>query len=807
MIKNYFKIAFRNMLKHKTYATINIFGMSLAFLCGLLLFLNAFFELSFDDFFLDGDRIYKVYNYSLHEEGPERGSTMAYPAAPTFKNEINEVEFSTRFMWGGSNVRYQNRKIDLQINFVDKDFFKVFNFGIANGNKANPLDDLSSAVITKHAAKKIFNNENPIGKIISVRVQNEWKDLTVTAVADDFPENSSIKFDILARPELREDYSENKENWNMQHHDVYLKLAANASQKSVEQKLREVYKKHISIDSSDVIKSGYKKDENGDFFSFRLLPVNQIHFDNEIGSGESTVSKTYIYTLLLICFFILAIASFNFINLNIARSFTRAKEVGVRKSLGASSHQIFMQVWGESLMICIFALLVGIIASILLIPYFNQLFDAKLSLNIFKNPSAIISIFSGLLIISLIAGGYPALIISKYNTASVLKGKVSLKKPGFFRNTLIVLQFGMACLLMTCTLIAYNQFDFMCSMPLGFNKEAVISVPLSGDSNGRYVIEQLRNKLNNQSSIVSITGSNINFGIGKDGGTSMMSRGFGYKDKSIFTNWMSVDYEFLKTMDIKLLNGRDFSRDFTSDTLEGVLVTEAMAKQFGVKNPLGLNFSLDTALPDLKIVGIIDDFHLYSLHKETEALTIDISPSSPLSYAFIKTKNQNPIAAMNLVKKAFKEIMPGKEFEASFLNENTERWYQKEKRLSMLFGISSIVAILLSCLGLFALALLMIQQRIKEIGVRKVLGASIFHINQLLAKDFIKLVLVSICIATPLAWYLMNKWLQDFPYRIQIHWQTFAIVSILAIAISLITISFHTIKASLQKPVNNLRSE
>lgn len=305
MIKNYFKIAFRNMLKHKTYATINIFGMSLAFLCGLLLFLNAFFELSFDDFFLDGDRIYKVYNYSLHEEGPERGSTMAYPAAPTFKNEINEVEFSTRFMWGGSNVRYQNRKIDLQINFVDKDFFKVFNFGIANGNKANPLDDLSSAVITKHAAKKIFNNENPIGKIISVRVQNEWKDLTVTAVADDFPENSSIKFDILARPELREDYSENKENWNMQHHDVYLKLAANASQKSVEQKLREVYKKHISIDSSDVIKSGYKKDENGDFFSFRLLPVNQIHFDNEIGSGESTVSKTYIYTLLLICFLFL----------------------------------------------------------------------------------------------------------------------------------------------------------------------------------------------------------------------------------------------------------------------------------------------------------------------------------------------------------------------------------------------------------------------------------------------------------------------------------------------------------------------
>lgn len=807
MIKNYIKIAFRNMVRHKTYATINIFGMSLAFLCGLLLFLNAFFELSFDDFFIDGDRIYKVYNYSLNEQGRERGSTMAYPAAPTFKKEINKVEYSTRFMWGGNSVMYQNKKVDLQINFVDADFFKVFNFGIASGNKANPLSDLTAVVITKHAAKKLFNNENPIGKTISIRVQSEWKELTVTAVAEDFPENSSIKFDILARPEIRDDYALNKENWNMQHHDVYVKLAANTTQKEVEQKLREVHKKHIDIDTSEIIKSGYKRDENGDFLSFRLLPINQIHFDNEIGSGQVTVSKTYIYTLLLICFFILAIASFNFINLNIARSFTRAKEVGVRKSLGASSKQIFLQVWGESFTVCLLALIVGVFSAIVLIPYFNQLFDANLTLNIFKNPVTILSIIIALIIISLIAGGYPAFIISNYNTASVLKGKVSLKKPGFFRNTLIVLQFGMACLLMTCTLIAYNQFNFMCSMPLGFNKEAVISLPLNGDINGRLTIQQLRNKLVNQASILSITGSNINFGIGKDGGSSMMSRGFGYKDKSIFSNWMSVDYDFLKTMDIKLLQGRDFSRDFISDTTEGIIVTEAMAKQFGSNNPLGLSFSIDTAMPSLKIVGIISDFHLYSLHKETEALTIDISPASPLSYAFVKTNSQNPIAVMNLVKKAFQEIHPGKAFEASFLNENTERWYQKEKRLSMLLGISSIVAIVLSCLGLFALALLMIQQRIKEIGVRKVLGASVFSINQLLAKDFIKLVLVSIIIATPIAWYLMNKWLQDFPYRIQIQWHTFAIVSAVAIAISLITISFHTIKASIQKPVNNLRSE
>jgi len=807
MITNYFKIALRNMIKHKIYATINIFGMSLAFLCGVLLFLNAFFELSFDDFFPDGERIYKVYNHAVTKEGPERGATMAYPAAPTFKNEIDDIEYSTRFMWGGTNVSYKGKKIDLQINFVDKDFFKVFSFKINEGNKSNPLDDLSSAVITKSAAKKIFNTENPIGKKIQIKVQSEWKELIVTAVSEDFPENSSIRFELLARPELRADYSLNKDNWNMQQHEVYVKLAPNATQKLVENKFRELRKKHIPTDTTELIKSGYQKDENGEYNSFRLLAINQIHFDNEVGSGQSTVSKTYIYTLLLICFFILSIACFNFINLNIAQSFTRAKEVGVRKSLGASTKQIFLQVWGESFMICILALAVGIVAAITLVPYFNQLFDANLTLQIFKNPLSIIFILIGLFIISLFAGGYPALIISKYNTASVLKGKITLKKPGIFRNTLIVLQFAMACLLMTCTLIAYNQFNFMCSMPLGFNKNDVISVPLQTDVNGRQIINQLRNKLISEPAILSISGSNINFGIGKDGGSSMMSRGFSFNDKNIFTNWMSVDYDFLKTMDIKLLSGRDFSPSSILDTTEGVLVSEAMAKQFRVNDVLGLNFNLDTAMPNLKILGTFADFHLYSLHQKTEALTIDIHPNANISYALIKTNGKNPKAAMALVEQALKQIQPSKQFEASFLDENTERWYKKEKRLSVLLGISSIIAILLSCLGLFALALLMIQQRIKEIGVRKILGASVLSINNLLTKDFIKLVVIAIVIATPLAWILMTKWLQDFPYRIQINWKTSALVSLAAIIISIITVSFHTVKASLQKPVNNLRND
>ncbi len=327
-----------------------------------------------------------------------------------------------------------------------------------------------------------------------------------------------------------------------------------------------------------------------------------------------------------------------------------------------------------------------------------------------------------------------------------------------------------------------------------FNKESIISIPLNTSNNGRVILNQFRNRLISDPLIKSITGSNINIGLGKDGNRSKMSNGFGYKDKSISTNWINVDYDFLKTLSIKPINGRDFSREFSSDSINSVIVTESMAKQFGEKDPIGVLFAMDSAKGYSKIIGVIPDFHLYSVHEKIEPLTIDINQTHSIQYVFIKTTRANPMVVMDKVKSIYKELVPEKEFKGSFMDENTDRWYNREKRFSLLLGISSILAIILSSLGLFALALLMIQQRIKEIGVRKVLGASVANINYLLSKDFLRLVMIAIVIASPLAWWLMNKWLQDFPYRTNISWPLFLVVGFTAIIISIVTISFHTIK-------------
>jgi putative ABC transport system permease protein len=807
MFRNYMITAVRNLMQHKTYTGINVFGLAVAFLCSILLFLNAKFELSFDDFYPDSDRIFKVYKKANHISNGEKLLTgMSYPVTPALKAEIPEIEAVSRYALGGGGVEYKGKRVNLQVNMVDNDFFRIFSVPFAKGNAHNPLVDLGNTVISESAARIIFNQEDAIGKRISVKVDDQWKEVTVSAVVKDCPRNASVTYHVLVNSELSSHYAESKENWYASSHDVYIRLKANGSQKSVEDKCRWMLAKYNATDSVYMKGAGYLRDEKGDYQTYRLLPLSEFHYHRAIGSGN-VISKTYVYTILLVSFFILAIACFNFINLNIARSFTRSKEVGVRKSLGAVKKQIFIQIWTESLLVCSISLIIGLVAATCLFPFFNELFDARLRLNFFYQPATIAILIVGLLLVSLVAGGYPAYIISRLNTVSVLKGAVSLKKPGVFRNSLIIFQFAIACFLMSCTLIAYKQFEFMRTMPLGFNKESVISVPLANIEQGRAILNGFRNRLASDPSIVSISGANINIGLGKDGNRSKSTTSFVYKEKGLSSNWMTVDYDFLKTLDIKLLDGRDFSKAYGTDSLTGVLVTENLAKQFGEKKVTGISFSIDSGIPDYSIVGVISDFHIYSLHRKSEPLVLDLSGIEPIRYVFVKTNAANPLQAMQAIEKVYKELEPGKEFKASFLDENTNNWYGKEKQLSILLAISAIIAVLLSCLGLFALVLLMIRQRVKEIGVRKVLGASVFTINRLLVKDFLKLVFVSILVASPFAWWAMSIWLRDFPYHTSISIWLFLGIGILVIFISFITVCFHTIKAATSNPVNSLRTE
>lgn len=422
-------------------------------------------------------------------------------------------------------------------------------------------------------------------------------------------------------------------------------------------------------------------------------------------------------------------------------------------------------------------------------------------------PAIILALVLILLVVSFIASGYPSFIMGRLKTVEILKGKILVKKPGFFRNALIVIQFVIAIVLICTTIIIYQQFSYLRSAPLGYNTSALISVPIKKDEKGKEIVSRMRTMLASNPSVVSVSGSTVNFGVGQDGNTSRMGHGFGYKDKSISTDFLQADYDILKTLDIPLKAGRDFSTEFVADTFNTVIVTESMAKQFPEKDVVGISFYADSSQPRWTIVGVIPDFHLYSMHQESAPLTIAMNNSPAISYVLIRVNTQNPAATMDLIKSTYVIAAPGAEFKGSFVEENIERWYKNESRLSQMFSIASLVAIILSCMGLFGMASIIIRQRVKEIGVRKVLGATVSGITAMVTREFIWPVAIALIIATPLAWWALSKWLQDFIYRISIEWWVFVLAGGLSILIAILTVSYQAIKAAVANPVTSLRTE
>jgi putative ABC transport system permease protein len=804
MLKNYLKIAWRNLKKHKAYTAINLVGLVVAFSSSILVFLAAYFDLSYDGFHTNAKNIYRTCNKVQTPDGVRYGTSMAYPLAPALKKEFAEVKYATRIKYGGGAVRYNGKDYNKDIRTVDADFLQMFSFSMLQGSASNALNALSNIVISKNMAKAIFGNEDPVNKTLQVKKNSNWKSFVVTGVIDDFPENSSITYDGLIRMENEEDFAENKNEWNNQNHEVFIQLADNISEAQFEKKAQSFLTKNNPPDPEEIKKLNIKPDKNGNYASLLLTPLSDLHFfTTTLGTGD----KTYVYTLFLLAFFIMLIASINFINLSIARSFTRAKEVGVRKSIGANKRQMFLQIWGESLLICFIAFIIGLLIAYFLLPQFRTLFNTELPFSFIVQPVTILLMLGCFLLVSLISGGYPALVMSGFNTIEILKGKLTLKKRGVFRNGLIVVQFSIAILLICSTIIVLQQLNFLRNKPLGFNKQQVISVPIGRSADGGQFIQKMRNELSMEPNILAMSGTNINIGDGLDGSSSRHSFGFDYGDKVVGTDWLFADYDYLKTLDIKLLAGRDFDKSFPSDSATSILVSESMAKQMGDKDVVGKFLQPDTSQPKLQVIGVVPDFHLYSLHEKVEPLTIQLGRGNDMRYAMVRVLPGNMVSMMDKVKGFWEKQFPGEEFNGSFLDENTDRWFKKEQRLSKIYSIAAGIAIVISCMGLFAIALLMIEQRIKEIGVRKTLGASVQALVTMLCKDFVKLVFVAIVIATPLAWYFMQGWLKDFPYRINIQWWVFALTGLLAIIIALLTVSYQSIRAAMMNPVKSLRSE
>ena len=806
MFKNYLKIAFRNIWKSKAYAFINIVGLSVAFCVSVFLFLTAYFQLTFDDFHQDGDRIYQTYFFLNDPEKVEKTTSMPMPITPALKAEFPEIEGITRIINGSDVVEYKGKYFDKQVKFTDPDFLKIFSFPMVKGNREIALRDLSSIIISENMAKAVFGTEEPMGKPLELGMGPNKKQYVVTGVLGDFPDNSSIQFDAFVRSENLNGYHQQKEQWDNYSHNVYLKLKPGTDQEAFQNRLKPFAKKYFSDNIASLKKKGAKPDEKGDLFAIRLQKLANIHFGTDLSTGVSS-PIALVYALMGIAFFILLIASINFINLNVARSFIRAREVGVRKSLGALKNQLFLQIWGEAAVICFVGFLAGIILSVLLLPSFNSTFQAKLSLDYMMQPDKIALIIGIFLLVTILAGGYPAWQMSKFNAVEVLKGKVTLKKPGILRNSLIITQFTLSSLLICCTIIAVQQVDHLRKQPLGFQKEEVISIPVGNKVNGQQALQRMRNRLAGDPNVVSLTGSGVNLGMGLDRSISRSVMGFTYKEKEISTDWLQIDYEYFKTLNIKLLNGREFDPSYPTDTLDHVIITESMAKMIGEPDPVGKYFQTDTSGAKIQIIGLVPDFNLYSSKSDKKPITMFISHSDAISYIFVRVTPQSLKLSMDKLKGVWKEVAPESEFKGSFVDENTNNWYKEEQRLSQVFSLASGIAILLSCLGLFAVALIVIEQRTKEIGIRKVLGASIPNLVFVLSSDFVKMVLIAIVIATPLAWFFMQKWLDNYEYRITINPLVFVLVGLTAVLIAVVTVGFQSIKAALMNPVKSLKSE
>jgi putative ABC transport system permease protein len=806
MFKNYFKIAWRSLFRNKLHTIINLGGLIIGFTIGITILLAVYAQFTYDRFNLNEKRLYQAYQVFNKTEGEEITNQFGFAPAPVYKNEVAAIEKVTRITDGGNHITYNGKDLVIPVMMVDEDFFSMFSFPVINGNRTNPLKNLSDVVLSETASKKIFGNEDPIGKPIKISAGESLKTMIVSAVVQSVP-GSSIQFEIVTRIENRSNYAENRNDWGDRSPYMYVELKEGTTRQQAEGELRAIDKKYVPDWYIELTKKGARPDRFGDIFATRLLPMRDVHFSTRV-NGHRAVSSMQIITVLTIGLLIIFIACFNFVNINLANAVNRSREIGVRKCLGASRMKLFMQLWSESFLVCFIAFILSLALVNILLHSFNGLDNFKISLlPVIGQPGFIFLAIALLLSVSLLAGGYPSWVMIRFRTVETLKGKITLKRKSGLRSSLIVMQFVIACFMISCTFIIYQQFQFLQNANTGIEKDFLVSVLLHSPDKGRATIDKLRSRLASNPNIISISGSNINMGRGPDNRTVKSTTDFSYNGQTIRTNMASVDYEYLKTFGIKIIEGRDFSKSFGTDSLNNVIISESVATQFHEKTLIGKTIGADSNSTGWHIIGIFKDFHLYTMEEKLEPLTLTMDKNGPMYYCFIKTNSRNAIASMNAIKKEMSILEPGQDFNASFVNDNISSWYQAEKMMSVLFSIAAAIAILLSCSGLLAMVLLIVQQRLKEIGVRKVLGASVRSISVLISKEFLYLVCIAIGIAIPIGWFIMNQWLNGYPYRIHIEVWMFLMVALSALSVSLLTIAVNTIRAAMQNPVDSLRSE
>ncbi|UII77708.1 ABC transporter permease [Flagellimonas sp. HMM57] len=804
MIKNHFKIAWRNLIKNKTFSLLNIIGLSVAFGTAILLSMAGFFDLSYDKFHTNANTIYQVYSVKQSTKGPLPSDSHPAPLVEAIKNEVPGIEKATRYLQEETIVSFKEKEINMDAVWVDADFFNMFTFPSIKGKVKNPLEQLAAAVITEDTANRLFGTVEAVGKTIHLLIDGKDRPFTVSAVVADNLPQSTLEFEIAVRFEKHGDYQRNKDIWGAKYHSVYVQLADSGNPELFEEATRSFIAINLKRQLENAKRDGASPNSDGQFFKLELLPLKDVHF-TIYRNGSAEVSRARPYLVLGIALLILFIACVNFINMSIAKSGQRLKEIGMRKTLGAKRKQLFLQFWFESLFLFSISLVFGTILSLLLIDEFKTVFQTNVSFDLILSTTYILGFLVAVLLITLFVGGYPAFLLSKLGTLQSLKGKVDISGKNSVRDVLMILQFGIAILLISGTLVLRSQLEFMREKDLGFNKKYVLSFPLDGKMDSHKAVELLRNELASNPDILEITAADNNLGYGKDGSVSKSMMGFEYKNRVVNTNTLVVDYDYVETLDLEIVAGRNFNKGFAKDSLS-VVINESMAKEFGEEDPLIAHVNVTDSI-SYPVIGVVKDYNFENLDKTIEPMTIFLRPDWGLYYAYVKVSSSNMSKSYDAIEKAWAKIEPNATFLGSFLDENINRTFRKEERMTTMITSGSILAIALSCIGLFAISLLIVNERTKEIGVRKVIGASVVNITILLTKDFLKLVGISFLIASPIAWYFIKSWLQDYPFKIDLDITFFLIAGLLATGIALLTVGGRTVKAATQNPIKSLRTE
>lgn len=791
MYKNYIKISLRSMARYKGYTMLNVLGLTVGLTSFILTTLYVQNELAYDRFHKNGDNIYRL--LIVNNTSGNTGNETAGPWAPAMTKELPGVDNFVRIISFGRSLFSVGDKQFYESNgvLVDSSYFDFFNTTFLYGDQSQSLVKPFSMVLSESLAVKYFGQDNPIGKIIKLDSRREY---TVTGVYKIEQKPTNFKFDYLASFDSHDNWF--KTDWVIQNYTSFLILNPNSQINDIENKFTPWLNSHLP--------EGEETD-----LGIHLQPLRDVHLYSGFGSQPDNIRNIYIFAA--IGTFILLIAIINFINLVTAQSSRRAKEVGIRKVIGARKSQLMNQFLSEAIILVIISIFVAAVIVTITLPFFNILSGKQLQFDIINNPQILITLFIITVITGLLAGTYPSFVLTRYKPVDVFKGKLSFfNHKQLLSKVLIIVQFSLSIILVSSTLIVFKQLNYIQNKKLGFEKDHVLMVPLQ-NVRGLTKIEALTNQFLQNQNVLSISASASRLGGGDWG---MPFKYEGSKDEQpMFNRFMVIDDKYLETLGVRLLEGRNFSSDITSDKENSYLVNQAFVDATGWEDPIGKTVQMPrrnndgtTTWVDGNVIGVVEDFNYRSLHTAISPIVLGFKPDW-MSLLYVKTSGENVQSTITDLNNKWRNFVSDLPFDYSFLDQSFNDLYTKEQQLSKMVTLFSGIAIFLACMGLFSLSAFMAEQKTKEIGLRKIMGASISSIIFLFSKGFLILVLISIIIATPIAWYYNYKWLDSFAYRIDPDIFLFGFAGLSAMVIAFITVSLQSLKIAYANPVDSLRQE